>query len=66
MLAISFRGPETQGRHTSSHCTVALGRISLKRRTRQGRLTLREADPVSHLDQEAGTGLPESHPLSLG
>lgn len=30
MLAISFRGPDTQGRQTSSHCTVELGRISLK------------------------------------
>lgn len=30
MLAISFRWPETQGWQTSSHCTVALGRISLK------------------------------------
>jgi hypothetical protein len=49
MLAINFRGPETQGRHTSSHCTVELGRISLKELKREERLT----DLASHLDQEA-------------
>lgn len=54
MLAISFRRPETQGRHTSSHCTVELGRISLKDKKRGKVLLPTEVDdPVSQLDQEA-------------
>lgn len=66
MLAISFRRPDTQGRDASSHCTVELGGISLKRWKREEKFYSSERliqFPTSIRKQ--WEPLPESHTFSL-